>query len=139
MAASYCSRMTWRFVPPHAWVAMLVPFVWAHVPVGARLLVRGGDFSCKAETCRARPRLVVRGGDLLCEAETCRARRRLVIGGSSSGKLVGDASNWPKTGRLGLVRLSARTPRTVRRGLVGRPRTVRSVHPSCTPFCMIQG
>jgi hypothetical protein len=29
----------------------------------------------------------VRGGDLLCE-------------GSSSGKLVGDAAVWPKTGRL---------------------------------------
>jgi redox-regulated HSP33 family molecular chaperone len=32
----------------------------------------------------------VRGGDLSCEAET----------GSSSGKLVGDAATWPKTGRL---------------------------------------
>jgi hypothetical protein len=42
----------------------------------------------------------VRGGDLLCEAETCCARRGLVVRGSSSGKLVGDASNWPKTGRL---------------------------------------
>jgi hypothetical protein len=30
---------------------------------------------------------------LSCEAETCR-------GGSSSGELVGDAANWPKTGRL---------------------------------------
>jgi hypothetical protein len=29
----------------------------------------------------------VRGGDLLCE-------------GSSSGKLVGDAAVWPRTGRL---------------------------------------
>jgi hypothetical protein len=32
----------------------------------------------------------VRGGDLSCEAET----------GSSSGKLVGDAATWSKTGRL---------------------------------------
>jgi hypothetical protein len=32
----------------------------------------------------------MRGGDLSCEAEA----------GSSSGKLVGDAATWPKTGRL---------------------------------------
>jgi hypothetical protein len=32
-------------------------------------------------------RLVVRGGDLSCE-------------GSSSGKLVADAANWLRTGRL---------------------------------------
>jgi hypothetical protein len=37
-----------------------------------------------------RRRLVVRGRDLSCEAET----------GSSSGKLVGDAATRPKTGRL---------------------------------------
>jgi hypothetical protein len=36
----------------------------------------------------------MRGGDLSCEAETSR-------GGSSSGKLVEDAANWTKTGRLG--------------------------------------
>jgi hypothetical protein len=42
--------------------------------------------------------LVVRGGDLSCEAETCR-------GGSSSGKLVGDAANWPKTEHLASVGL----------------------------------
>jgi hypothetical protein len=41
---------------------------------------------------------------LPCEAETCRVRRRLV-GGPSSGELVGDASNWPKTGRLASVGL----------------------------------
>jgi hypothetical protein len=56
MAASCCTCMTWRFVPPRALVATLVPCVWAHVPVGAGLLVRGGDFSWS--------RLVVRGGDL---------------------------------------------------------------------------
>jgi hypothetical protein len=38
------------------------------------------------------------GPDFSCEAETCR-------GGSSSGKLVGDAANWPKTGRLASVGL----------------------------------
>jgi hypothetical protein len=32
----------------------------------------------------------VRGGDLSCEAEAS----------PSSGKLVGDAATWPKTGRL---------------------------------------
>jgi hypothetical protein len=32
----------------------------------------------------------VQGGDFLCEVES----------GSSSGKLVGDATTWPKTGRL---------------------------------------
>jgi hypothetical protein len=79
-AVSCCSRMTWRFAPLHMSVTMLVPCVRAHAPVGTGLLVRGGDLSC--------------------EAETCRARRRLVVGGSSSGKLVGDAANWPKTGRL---------------------------------------
>jgi hypothetical protein len=59
MAASCCSCMTWRFVPPHASVARLVPCVWAHAPVGAGLVVRGGDLSCEAETCCARWRLVV--------------------------------------------------------------------------------
>jgi hypothetical protein len=78
MAASCCSCMTWRFVPPHASVARLVPCVWAHAPVGAGLVVRGGDLSCEAETCR---------------------------GGSSSGKLVGAVANWSKTGRLASVGL----------------------------------
>jgi hypothetical protein len=70
MAASCCSFVTWRFVPPHASVAMLALCVWAHALVGAELLVRGGDLSCEAEK------------------------------GSSSGKPVGDAANRLKTGRL---------------------------------------
>jgi hypothetical protein len=78
MAASCCACMTWRFVPSHASVAVLVPCVWAHAPVGTELLVRGGDFSCEAETSRR---------------------------GSSSGKLVGDVANWPKTRRLASVGL----------------------------------
>jgi hypothetical protein len=41
----------------------------------------------------------VRGGNLSCRAETCR-------GGSFSGELVGDAANWPKTGRLASVGLN---------------------------------
>jgi hypothetical protein len=55
-----------------------------------RLVVRGGDLSCEAETCRARRRLVVRGGDFSCEPKT----------GSFCGKLVGDATNWLRIGRL---------------------------------------
>jgi hypothetical protein len=78
MAASCCTRMAWRIVPPRASVAVLAPRVWAHVSVGDGLVVRGGDFSCEAETCR---------------------------GGPSSGELVGDAANWPKTGRLASVGL----------------------------------
>jgi hypothetical protein len=57
---------------------MLAPCVWAHTPVGTGLVVRGGDLSCEAETHR---------------------------GGSSSGKLVEDAANWPKIGRLASVGL----------------------------------
>jgi hypothetical protein len=102
MAASCCTCMTWRFVPPRALVATLVPCIWAHVPVGAGLLVRGGDFSWPRLVVRGGnfswPRLVERGGDSSCEAETCR-------GGSTSGKLVGDAANWPKTRRFASVGL----------------------------------
>jgi hypothetical protein len=96
MVASCCTYMAWGIVPPCASVVVLVPFVWAHVQAGVGLLVRGGDFSCEEETCLARQRLVVRGGDLSCKTETCRAD-------SSSGKLVGDAANWPKTRRLASV------------------------------------
>jgi hypothetical protein len=53
--------MTWRFPPPHALVASLESCVRAHAPVGAGLVVRGGDLSCEAETCRARRSFVVRG------------------------------------------------------------------------------
>jgi hypothetical protein len=74
MVASCYARMTWRFVPPHASVERLVPCVWAHAPVGAELLMRGGD--------------------LLCEAETCRVRRRLVVG----VPLVGNWSEMQPTG-----------------------------------------
>jgi hypothetical protein len=40
----------------------------------------------------------MRGGDFSCEVETCHE-------GPSSGELVGDASNWPKTRRLAGVGL----------------------------------
>jgi hypothetical protein len=58
MAASCCSCVMWRFVPPHASVVMPVPCVWATALVGAELVVRGGDLSCEVETCRARVPLV---------------------------------------------------------------------------------
>jgi hypothetical protein len=50
----------------------LVSCVLAHTPVGARLVVRGGDLSCEDPSCR---------------------------------ELVGDAANWPETGRLTSVGL----------------------------------
>jgi hypothetical protein len=53
----------------------------------------------RAESC-ARRRLLVRGRDLSCEAETCRARRRFVGGGPSWRELVVDAPNWSGTGCL---------------------------------------
>jgi hypothetical protein len=40
----------------------------------------------------------MRGRDLSCEAETCRED-------PSCRELVGDAANWPKTGRLASVGL----------------------------------
>jgi hypothetical protein len=40
----------------------------------------------------------MRGGDLSCKAETCR-------GEPSSGELVRGAASWPKTGRLASVGL----------------------------------
>jgi hypothetical protein len=39
MATNCCSRMMWRFVPPHASVAMHALCVWAHAPVGGGLPV----------------------------------------------------------------------------------------------------
>jgi hypothetical protein len=53
-----------RGIVPHArrwWCPRrgLSPRVWAHAPIGAGLVVRGGDLSCEAETCRARRGLVV--------------------------------------------------------------------------------
>jgi hypothetical protein len=70
--------MTRGFVPPRASVVVLALCVWAHVPAGAGLLVRGGDLSCEAETCRGDP---------------------------SGGELVGDAAIWPKIGCLASVGL----------------------------------
>jgi hypothetical protein len=39
MAASCCTCMKWRFVPPQAPVMMLEPCVWDHTPVGTGLVV----------------------------------------------------------------------------------------------------
>jgi hypothetical protein len=88
----------WRIIYLCVSVVVLALCAWAHVPAGAGLVVRGGDFTREAETCRARRRLLMRGGVLSCEAETCR-------GNPSNGELVGDAANWPKTGRLASVGL----------------------------------
>jgi hypothetical protein len=75
--------MAWGTVPPCASVVVLAP--------RARTARHG---PC---TSRSR-RVVVRGRDLSCEAKTCR-------GDPSSGELVRDAANWPKTGRLASVGL----------------------------------
>jgi hypothetical protein len=64
MAASCCTSMASGTIPPCASVVVLVPCIWAHAPVRAGFVVRGGDFSCEAETSRARRRLLMRGGDL---------------------------------------------------------------------------
>jgi hypothetical protein len=56
-----------------------------------REVERGGDLSCEAE-------IVVGGEDLSCEADTSR-------GDPSCRELVGDAANWPETGRLASVGL----------------------------------
>jgi hypothetical protein len=54
-----------------------------HAPVGAGGVVRGGDLSCEAETCRATQRLVVRDGDF--------------SGDPSCRELVVDVDNWSET------------------------------------------
>jgi hypothetical protein len=75
--------MAREIVPPRASVVVLVPRARAacHGPRSSRSrgeVVRGGDFSCEAETCRGNP--------------SCR-------------ELVGDAANWLETGRLASVGL----------------------------------
>jgi hypothetical protein len=65
-----------------------------HSPVrvgGDARAVRPGPRTSQSQTPRARWRLVMRGGDLSCEAETCRARRRRV-------PLVGNWSKMQPTG-----------------------------------------
>jgi hypothetical protein len=59
MAASCCTCVAWGIVPPRTSVVVLALRVWDHVPVGAGLVMRGGDLSCEAGTYRARWRLVV--------------------------------------------------------------------------------
>jgi hypothetical protein len=59
-----------------------------------RLVMRGGDLSCAAETCRERRRLVVRGGDLSCVAETFRARQRHVVRGVDLSEGIPLVRNW---------------------------------------------
>jgi hypothetical protein len=45
MAASCCTCATWGIVPPRASVVALALHVWAHMPVGTGLVLRGGDLS----------------------------------------------------------------------------------------------
>jgi hypothetical protein len=74
---------------PPAWPPAVVP-TW-----------RGDSFTHSRRwrcSCRVSGPTRQSGPDLSCEAETCR-------GGSSSGKLVGDAANWPKTEHLASVGL----------------------------------
>jgi hypothetical protein len=71
MTASWCICMAWGIIPPRVSVVVLAPRVTAHALVGAK------DGSCEAETRCEMRRLVVRGGDLSCEAETCRGESLL--------------------------------------------------------------
>jgi hypothetical protein len=88
MAASCCACMAWGIIPPRVSVVVLAPWAFA---------VRLGPRASWSRACRVRQRLVC-GGDLSCEAETCR-------GDPSSGELVGDVTNWPKTKPLASVGL----------------------------------
>jgi hypothetical protein len=80
MTASWCICMTRGIIPPRVLVVVLAPRVMAHSPVGV------GKSSCEEEPSHARRRLVVRGADLSCEAETCR-------GDPSCRELVGDLTS----------------------------------------------
>jgi hypothetical protein len=69
MTASWCFCMARGIVPPRVMVKVLAPQTRAacHGPRTNRSrgkLVRGGDLSCEAKTCRARRRPTVRGRDL---------------------------------------------------------------------------
>jgi hypothetical protein len=75
MAASCCTCIAWGTISPHASVVVLMPW--------ARVVCPG------PRTSRSRGE-VVRGGDFSCEAETC-------CGDPSCRELVGDAVNWPET------------------------------------------
>jgi hypothetical protein len=75
MTASWCICMAWGIAPPRISVVVLMP--------QARTACRG------PRTIRSRGELV-RGGDLSYEAETCR-------GDPSCRELVGDATNWSET------------------------------------------
>jgi hypothetical protein len=60
MAASYCTCMAWGIVPLHVSVGVFAPQARVVCP-GPRTsrsrgkVVRGGDFSCEAETSRGDP------------------------------------------------------------------------------------
>jgi hypothetical protein len=68
--------------------------------VVAETSVAWGRAACRGpHSSRSRGK-IARGGDWSCEAETCRARQRLVGGGSSSRELVGDAADKSRALRL---------------------------------------
>jgi hypothetical protein len=68
MTASWCICMARGNVPPRISVVVLAP--------QARVVCHGPRTS-RRWGARARRRLVVRGGDFSCEAETCRGRSLL--------------------------------------------------------------
>jgi hypothetical protein len=66
--------------------------------------------SCEAETCRARRRLVVRGGDFSCDAGTCRGGIPLVGNWSEmlpTGRRLDVLPVWVLTGVLSPPRLES--------------------------------
>jgi hypothetical protein len=72
-----------------------------------RLLVRGGDSSCRTEICRTRWRLLVRDKNLSCEAETPRAGRKHV---GEATPLVGVLLGKPPIGwRQGVLPVTVLT------------------------------
>jgi hypothetical protein len=102
MTAGWCICMARGIVPPRVLVVVLAP--WARTACHGPRTSWSRGRSCEAETCRVRWRLLVRGRDLLCKAETRR-------GDPSCGEPVGDVANWPETGRLASVGID-RGPRS---------------------------
>jgi hypothetical protein len=129
MATKCCTCMAWGIAPPHTSVVVLT--AWAcdvcHGPRSSRSrgeVMRGGDLSCEAETCRARRRLVMRGGDFSCEAETCH-------GDPFCRETVGDVANWSETGHLASVGLD--------RGLQSSSSRILALTSSILAFTLVLG
>jgi hypothetical protein len=84
LAASCCICVTWGTVPPRASVVALVLCVWAHVPAGARLVVRGGDLSWGPSS-----------GELVGDAANWPETRRLASVGLDQGLLSSCPESLP--------------------------------------------